>query len=130
MRASLPRSLPPGWHLPRWVGLWLQAALAILVLLAVAAFAVRRPAADDRQRGAVAALPLAQRAALEQCGESAVLLYDIRWAAACLALAENDPVRDGSVDCELPPALAQPLNLLLQEEEQRCLAEAKSGRPL
>jgi len=127
MRASLPRSLPTGWHPPGRARVWLQAGGAAVVLLALAGMADRYRALTDGGHDAATSLPLAQRAALEHCSESAALVHDVRWAAACMALAEHDPAHDGAADCELPPAQAGRLNSLLQEADRRCLAEAKAG---
>jgi hypothetical protein len=99
---------------------------------------------------------LAQRLDLERCIEGAVLRHDVRWAAVCMVLAQQDearhvacladpaivghpelgrgycdrtfPLGDGSAECELPNARAGSLYDLLQREEQRCLAEAAGRR--
>lgn len=80
-------------------------------------------------RTALSALAPSARHALAECGESAMLLHDVRWAAACMLLAQQDETRDGSTDCELPPAHAARLNALLDRAEQRCLADAGQRRP-
>jgi hypothetical protein len=126
MRASLPRSLLTGWYPPGRVRVWLQAGGAVMALLALAGLGERYQALVGERDGA-ATLPLAQRAALEHCSESAALVHDVRWAAACMALAEHDPAHDGAADCELPTEQAGRLNALLQEADRRCLAEAMAG---
>ncbi len=94
----------------------------------------------------------AQRLAQQQCAEAAFLFHDVRWAAACMVLAEqdewkhaaclNDPaiaanpqlgkdycdktfaLRDGSPECDLPDARAASLHALLRDAEEKCRAEA------
>ena len=126
MRASLPRSLLTGWHPPGGARVWLQAGCALAILLVVAGWADRERSSAGRLIAIQAAVPLAERAALEHCSESATWVHDVRWAAACMALAEHDPMQDGSAECELPPEAAARLNLMLQEAEQRCVLEAKA----
>ena len=60
------------------------------------------------------------------CMEAAQLVHDVRWAAACMQLAQQGQ-GDGIADCELPDAKAGELYALLQEAEQRCVAESRLG---
>jgi hypothetical protein len=60
---------------------------------------------------------------LALCAEGALMVHDVRWAAACSALAERG-LSDGHAECELPPGEAERLNRLLQQAEQKCQAEA------
>ena len=97
------------------------------------------------------------RAAIEQCAEAAQLVHDVRWAAACMVLAEQDRARhaacldnpdiignpqlskaycdrtfgqnDGSADCTLPDERAASLLALLTAAEQRCAAEPRVAQP-
>jgi hypothetical protein len=97
------------------------------------------------------------RAAIEQCAEAAQLVHDVRWAAACMVLAEQDRARhaacmenpdiignpglskaycdrtfgqnDGLADCTLPDERAASLLALLTAAEQRCAAEPRVARP-
>jgi hypothetical protein len=94
----------------------------------------------------------AQRVELQQCTEAAYMVHDVRWAAACMAVAEetdvlhaacvNDPavsgdpqlgerycdrkygVSDGSAECTLPDARAAVLDALLADAERKCRAQA------
>jgi hypothetical protein len=105
---------------------------------------------------ATAPITAVQRQVEEQCAEAALLFHDVRWAAACMVLAEQDdsrreaclddpaiaanpqlgkdycnrtfPLRDGSADCDLPDARAASLNSLLADAERKCGAEAKLVR--
>ena len=65
---------------------------------------------------------------LALCEEGALMLHDVRWAAACSALSERG-LSDGHAECELPPAEAERLNRLLQQAEQKCQAEASLAPP-
>lgn len=58
------------------------------------------------------------------CMENAHLVHDVRWAAACMQLAQQGE-GDGIADCELPGAHSGPLYALLDEAEQRCVAESR-----
>ncbi|HSV47178.1 MAG TPA: hypothetical protein VLJ58_15420 [Ramlibacter sp.] len=96
------------------------------------------------------------RRALAHCTEGAMLFHDVRWAAACMVVAEQDVARhaacledpaimadpkrgqdhcdrtfgmsDDSPECTLPPGQAAHVNALLRDEEKRCAAEARAGR--
>lgn len=89
----------------------------------------------------------ARRAAYATCTEGAVMFHDVRWAAACMVLAErhaacmrDDTVRanpqlgsdycertfgsgDGMPECELPQDAAAALHGLLRQADRQCLAE-------
>ncbi len=99
---------------------------------------------------------LATAAPLVPCAQAALMFHDVRWAASCMAQAEQDaaqlaaclqdpqvmadPARgrahcersfgasDGSADCTLPEGPAGRLNALLGEAERRCTAEAVAAR--
>jgi hypothetical protein len=92
--------------------------------------------------------------AQEQCLKHAFLLYDLHWSVACMVVAEQDdtkhaacvhdpvitnspelgkdycdrtfPVRDDSVDCDLPEAQAASLNAWVSDAQQKCQAEANT----
>lgn len=125
---QVPRSGVAPVRSARW---WL-AALASLVAVALAwglAYWATSPKPPvSASRAPAQSLSPGSRQALAECGESAMLLHDVRWAAACMLLAEQDDTRDGSTDCELPPAHAARLNELFNRAEQRCLAEAGQRR--
>ena len=136
---------------------WLKGGLAAAALLGAAGlvsyFLVDWPGTPAPAPEPISA---AQRLAQEQCIEAAFLLHDARWAAACMALAEQDewthaaclddpaitanpqlgkdycdrtfPVRDGSADCDLPDARAASLNALLRDAEEKCRAEPPAGK--
>jgi hypothetical protein len=96
----------------------LSKAFLGLALLAAAAGAYRWGERTVPQRAAAAP------AVDERCVEGALLVHDVRWAAACMQLHERGE-GDGMPDCHLPDAEAARLNALLAESEQRCRAEAK-----
>ena len=115
MRITLHRPALVGGHR------WLAAAVAVLVLLGIALsldYARKRESRVDRLDGPTLAL----------CAEGALMLHDVRWAAACSVLAERG-LSDGHAECELPPLEAERLNRLLQQAEQKCQAEAALGPP-
>jgi hypothetical protein len=137
---------------------WLSTAISTVALLAGAGAALYftstrplpGPAAPDAATGSV-------RAAIEQCAEAAQIVHDVRWAAACMVLAEQDRARhaaclenpdiignpklskaycdrtfaqsDGSADCTLPDERAASLLALLTAAEQRCAVEPRVARP-
>lgn len=77
------------------------------------------------------AAPAVQLAAIdfdrhEHCVEHAHLVHDVRWAAACMQRAQQGE-GDGIADCDLPGADAARLNALLDEAEQRCVAESRAA---
>lgn len=126
MALLLPQLLRSGGLPVRPARWWAGAAVVVLLLLAGLAWWAARPAPVTRV--ASQSLPPATRQALAECAESAMLLHDVRWAAACMLLAQQDETRDGSTDCELPDAHAARLNELFHRAEQRCLAEAGARR--
>ena len=94
-----------------------------------------------------------RRHELEQCAEAALLIHDVRWAASCMILAEQDekkhaacskdpaimgnpqlgqdycdrtfPHRDGSAECTLPDERAASLHAILRDADRRCVAEGR-----
>jgi hypothetical protein len=122
----------------------------VAMVLAAAAFSLHRaqPAAPE-----VLDVPAAaqKRSELEHCTQGALLFHDVRWAAACMVLAEQHKRKhaacvgnpsitgnqqlgqaycdatfeelDGSPDCDLPNAHAANLYALLQEAERKCMVE-------
>ena len=136
---------------------WLKGGLAAAALLGAAGlasyFLVDWPVTDGPAPEPTSA---AQQLAQQQCVEAAFLFYDVRWAAACMVLAEQDerkhaaclgdpaiaakpqlgkdycdrafPLRDGSADCDLPDARAASLNALLRDAEEKCRAEPPAGK--
>jgi hypothetical protein len=98
----------------RWLALG-SAAAALAVGFAL------WPAGEEP--GAAAFTP-AMRQAQAHCAEAALLVHDVRWAAACTRLAEAGQ-GDGSAECDLPPAQSAALYAVLQEAEQGCAAEAR-----
>src|SRR5687768_7092027 len=93
-------------------------AFLALAVLAAGAGAYRWGELSSPQRAA--ALPVVD----ERCVEGALLVHDVRWAAACMQLHERGE-GDGMPDCHLPDAEAARVNALLAESEQRCRAETK-----
>ncbi|HSI52380.1 MAG: hypothetical protein ACAH21_16485 [Ramlibacter sp.] len=63
-----------------------------------------------------------QPSALEHCVGAARMIFDVHWAAACMAQADGHP------ECELPNDRAAVVNAWLRDAEQRCMAEAREGR--
>lgn len=104
----------------KWV-----AAAAASAGLAAGGWYVASPA---RAPAPVLPTGVAQRAAHQQCVEAAMLVHDVRWAAACTALGQQGQ-GDGVADCDLPDAQAGKLYQLLQEAERSCLAEAVANAP-
>lgn len=125
------------------------AAAGAALLLAVAAYSLHRaPAAPDVPAPRSAAQ---KNSELEHCTQGALLFHDVRWAAACMVLAEQHKRKhaacvgnpsitgnqqlgqaycdatfnelDGSPDCDLPNAHAANLYALLQEAERKCMVE-------
>jgi hypothetical protein len=127
-----------------------MAVVAVALLLAAVAFFLYPPQAappevpDPRSQAQ-------KRSELEHCAQGALLFHDVRWAAACMVLADEDMRKhasclsnasivghpqlgpgycdatfgqtDGSPDCDLPNAQAANLYALLQEAERKCMAE-------
>lgn len=126
MRAWLQRSGPTSEgdaRGARSVAGWAAALALIGAVLAIdpAPFVEAERPAEPPQR------TTAQLAAQDRCVEGALLFHDVRWAVACTRLAEHGD-SDGHADCELPPAESDRLNRLLQQAEQRCMAEAAPQR--
>jgi hypothetical protein len=123
MPASLPRpalaAVHPAAHRSSWA-----LALAVLALLALAAFSYRFTVEAPASR--VIAREQVASPAQQQCLEGATLFHDVRWAAACSELAEQGQ-SSGYADCDLPNARAGRLYGLLRQAEQECLAEATSA---
>jgi hypothetical protein len=72
----------------------------------------------------VAQLP-APRSNLEHCLYSARMIFDVHWAAACTAEAEQGvPGADGHAECDLGGDRAAAVNAWLDKAEARCRAEA------
>lgn len=72
----------------------------------------------------VAQLP-AQHSNLESCLYSARIIFDVHWAAACTAEAEQGvPGADGHAECDLAGDRAAAVNAWLDSAEARCRAEA------
>jgi hypothetical protein len=103
--------------------------LLVVVLLAGLAWAVYSyaPARRGQEVDSNTLVSTRQRLRQEQCLEAAVLFHDVRWAAACAALAEQGK-SDGLPECELPDTEAQRLYALLDENERRCMADGKARR--
>lgn len=146
MAMSIPASVL-AWHQahPR-----VLAIAAAAVVLAAAALSLHRagPAAPELPAPRTVAQ---NRSELEHCTQGALLFHDVRWAAACMVLAEQHKRKhaacvsnpsitgnqqlgqgycdatfeelDGSPDCDLPNAHAANLYALLQEAERKCMVE-------
>jgi hypothetical protein len=97
------------------------AALAIACLVAALAAVLWRPG-----RGPAVTASAVDYARQEHCMEAANLVHDVRWAAACMQLAQQGE-GDGIADCELPNGQAGALYALLQQAEQRCVAESRTA---
>lgn len=65
-----------------------------------------------------------QRSVLEHCSQSARMIFDVHWAAACM---EAGPSSDDHAECDLPDAKAAAVNAWLDEAEARCMAEAQAA---
>ena len=68
------------------------------------------------------------RSAMVGCREAAQMTYDVQWAAACQAHANQSApgAADGHAECDLPDAKAAVINAWLNEAERRCTAEGPS----
>jgi hypothetical protein len=135
----------------------LKTPLIAAALLAGAAV-LYRAAVPVPGEGAVTSMPSGpQRLGLERCKEHVLMVHDVRWAAACTVLAEQEATRhaqcladaamvgnpqlgkdycnrtlaeaDGSAECTLPPERAAPLNAMLRDDEEKCAVEARAGAP-
>jgi hypothetical protein len=135
----------------------LKTTLIAAMLLAGAAVLFRAAITVPGER-AVTPMPSGpQRLALERCEEHVLMVHDVRWAAACMALAEQNEARyakcledpaivgnpqlgkdyckrtlaeaDGSAECTLPPVRAAPLNAILRDDEEKCAVEARAAAP-
>jgi hypothetical protein len=153
MLAILSRLMPSGLRASTARN-WLKMAVLAAALIVLAALAYRFvvPQTGWRHASQEAVSP-AQRVVLEQCTEAAYMFHDVRWAAACMDVAEQDEalhaaclndadimgdpqlgkrycdsrfgLSDGSAECTLPDARAGPLDALLADAEQKCHAEAR-----
>lgn len=61
---------------------------------------------------------------LEQCLYAAQMAFDVHWAAACTTQVGADD----SAECELPETKAAVVNAWLNDEDKRCMAEARGTR--
>jgi hypothetical protein len=61
---------------------------------------------------------------LEQCLYAAHMAFDVHWAAACTTQVGADD----SAECDLPDTKAAVVNAWLNDEEKRCMAEARGTR--
>jgi hypothetical protein len=70
------------------------------------------------------------RSAMVGCKEAAQMTYDVHWAAACQAQANQSApgagAGEGHAECDLPDAKAAVINAWLNEAERRCTAEGRS----
>ncbi len=119
MRVTLHRPAFSNGH--RLPAVLLAAAVIVFVLLGIA-LSVEYARKRESQVARLDAPTLAL------CAEGALMLHDVRWAAACSVLAERG-LSDGHAECELPPLEAERLNRLLQQAEQKCQADAALGPP-
>lgn len=104
----------------------LKASIAAAALLAgVGALQLARVLLPAGQAGGGEVAVAARAVADEHCLQAAWLIHDLRWAAACMVAAEDEPAgaADGHPDCTLPQAKAAALNAALSLEEQRCRGE-------
>lgn len=106
----------------------MKGSLALAALLAGAGvfhhFLLREP---GRARPGLEDVRIAQqRSAIEHCRQSAHMIFDVHWAAACMAEAnESSGAGDGHAECDLPDAKAAAVNAWLDEAEARCVAEVQ-----
>lgn len=123
MAAILPRwfeaARRPGRRSPAVVG---AAAIGVAALLGLFAFR----GIGEAPEALLAPMDHRQRAEEQHCVQGAQLMHDVRWAAACTAAAEEGE-GDGMADCDLPPQRAGALYAQLQQAEQTCAAEARTG---
>lgn len=101
---------------------WLKVSIAVAVLLAGAG-------AYHRFFSPTPGIEQAHRSALEDCHRAARMVYDVHWAAACMAQAAEAPtgLADGHAECELPDDKAAVVNAWLDQAERQCLAEVRAG---
>lgn len=114
MRITLHRPAFFGGH--RLPAVLLAAGGIALVVLGIALFV-------DSARTRASDVARFDGPTLALCAEGALMLHDVRWAAACSVLAERG-LSDGHAECELPPAEAERLNRLLLQAERSCQVEA------
>ena len=114
MRITLHRPAFSGGH--RLPAVLLAAAAVVLLLIGIAL-------SVDYARKRESRVARLDAPTLALCAEGALMLHDVRWAAACSVLAERG-LSDGHAECELPPLEAERLNRLLQQAEQKCEADA------
>ena len=70
----------------------------------------------------------AQPGALEQCLISARMTFDVHWAVACAAEAQQGvPGADGNAECDLSDDRAAAVNAWLDKAEAQCRSEARTG---
>jgi hypothetical protein len=103
---------------------WLATGFVAVTVLAVEAMRDRPSPAPDP----AIYVKVTRSAALQHCTEGVILFHDVRWAAACMKQAEQDPLADGSADCDLPAPKAARLYELLKEGELKCVAESQEVR--
>ncbi len=73
-----------------------------------------------------------QPSAFEYCQRAAQMIFDVHWAAACMAqVGKASPtLADGHAECELPDDKAAVVNAWLRDAEKRCTREAAvSAKP-
>jgi hypothetical protein len=135
----------------------LKMPLIAVVLLAGVAVLFRAAVPVPGERAVTVMSSGPQRLALERCEKHVLMVHDVRWAAACMVLAEQEEAQhaqcladpaivgspqlgkdycnrafaeaDGSAECTLPPERAAPLNAILQDEEDKCAVEARAAAP-
>jgi hypothetical protein len=157
MPATLSATVFTACHSPA-AARWWRAALAVLALAAGGAavyrYAVPRAAPQPTVRQASLRAVIGR--AEQRCLEGAGMFHDVRWAAACMQLAEQNearhaacvddpavtadpqkgpaycdrqfPLSDGSAECQLPDERAGKLDALLRDAEQKCAMESRAAR--
>jgi hypothetical protein len=106
----------------------MKGSLALAALLAGAGAFHHFVLRDDATQAGAHGLRVAQqRNALEHCRQAAHMIFDVHWAAACMAEADQPSGSgDGHAECDLPDAKAAVVNAWLVEAEARCEAEASA----
>ena len=103
---------------------WQKVSIVVAVLLAGAGaayhFVFVPPGIEQTRQGG---------SAIEDCQIAARMVYDVHWAAACMAQAgqASPGLADGHAECDLPEEKAAVVNKWLDEAEARCMAEVRAG---
>ena len=129
----------------------MKANRSLVVAAVTTSFVLAGIAVSHQGARVPATAPTDDSFAMPSCVESAALIHDLYWAAACMSLAESEKTqhaqclrerldigdadrrrehcdkafawRDDSTDCTLPSERAATLHAGLKAAEDRCMAE-------